>query len=167
MGRRLLVSVFADASYCHDTGAAGWGGWAKSDRGRVYNGGPLKDVYRSVALAELAAVANALEMAVQSGVAPTGCHVLVQTDNDQVVRYLNGEGHANGMEPRRLFERVRNIIRYVLKDHDITLSARHVRGHQGTAVPRNAVNEMCDKKARQGMRAARSRWVARGSAPSV
>lgn len=137
----MLVSVFADASFCPDTRAAGWGGWAKSERGTTRSGGPLDRLDGSLA-AEAWAVVRAVEMALHPGaagaVAEPGDYLLIQTDCQAAIFALERDGAL-----RSALIAVRGSC---------TVKFRWIRGHQHhSRAPRYAVNNYCDDEARRHM----------------
>jgi ribonuclease HI len=146
----LNVSVFADASWCHRTGAGGWGGWAKSNRKTVADGGQLLGAASS-GEAEAMAAANAVWLAFARGVASHGDRLVIATDCEAVVRLLNLRSPRTPAETLAL-----DYVASVCAARNATFEARHVKGHRPWLGRRNWVNDLCDGLARGGMERARS-----------
>lgn len=185
----MLVSVFTDASMCPHYRVAGWGGWAKSDRGVCYEGGPLRARYESSDAAEIAASINAIHMALRHGVAQPGDDLIVQCDNMTAVAFLSHSQFSSGrnqyvdsvvpyalrMKAQRQYDVARNPVRlhetpqWVLfqlsTKHDLCISGRHVKGHVHKGESRHAVNRRCDRLAKEGMHEMRKRYGYTGEPP--
>lgn len=149
----MRVTVIADASHCPDTGAAGYGYWAVSERGRQGGGGPIRDQIDNSTAAEMAALVNGLFFACMSGIAQSGDHVLLQTDCTGAIAALESKRTELSRDERaarkRFFE--------VKKEHGVTVSFRHVKGHTRRTEARYVTNNLCDQRAKTGMRLARKR----------
>lgn len=149
----MRVTVIADASHCPNTGAAGYGYWAVSERGRRGGGGPIKDPINNSTAAEMAALVNGLFFACMSGIAQAGDHVLLQTDCTGAIGALESKRKELSKDERlakqRFFE--------VKKEFGVTVSFRHVKGHTNRTEARYVTNNLCDQRAKAGMRLARKR----------
>lgn len=171
------VTVFADASHCPRTKAAGWGAWAKGDgweRGQTF-GGQIKATVMNAAEAEMAAMANALARLHNRGELAGLQRVMLQSDCLRVLQLIlqaipraEPSNHKDGapVEPQKLAtspmeKRGLEIIVDVLQDCP-TILLRHVRGHR-PGEGRQWVNRVCDDIAGRHMREQRS---ARGGNPS-
>ena len=152
----MIVSVFSDASFCSQTGAGGWGGWAKSDRGQVERGGSLVEKVWDANQAEFLAAINAIHMALVSGVAQRLDRILIQSDSQYVGHILNSPTKFADYRPVPIQKGLDHLFR-LKANYMIYVEYRHVKGHMGTSTPRNAVNTRCDALARQGMLDARAR----------
>lgn len=141
----MLVTIFADASFCSRTKAGGWGGWAKSARGSVCHGGAMKKPVANSTTAESYAIVNAIALALSCGIAVKGDKLLIQTDCLSAIDRLQ----SRRKEPNRAVK----IFRTLVSGHDVEF--RHVKGHNGFADARSAVNTMCDALAYRGLTAAR------------
>jgi ribonuclease HI len=147
----MLVSIFSDAGYCHTTGIASWGGWARSDRGIARSGGLLKIDSNNTVLLEAAAMVNAVKMSLIFKVLQHQDTMLLQTDNNMVDDILTGK--VKGPLPGLVYgEFVRTCMHYGL-DYEW----RHVEGHKGDALPSNSVNSYCDRVCRFFLRLERHR----------
>lgn len=129
------VTVFADASYCPQTGAYGWCFWVKFGspaQTKVHHGGGAY-VLNSL-MAEVEALLKALEF-VES----------IPLDGKIVVLQSDCTGALN-------FPRVKSLMEKLVQLGAKRAYVKHVKGHQGTKDPRSAVNTMCDRNARNQMR---------------
>lgn len=153
----MIVSVFSDASFSEEFRAAGWGGWAKSDRGQIERGGPLFEKVWDANQAEFLAAINAIHMALVSGIAQRNDHVLIQSDSQYVGHILNDPRKFTGEQhrPIPIQKGLAHLFQLKLK-YSPRIEYRHVKGHRGTITPRNAVNTRCDELARQGRLAAQA-----------
>lgn len=145
----MIVTAFSDASFCHDTKAAGWAGWIKSDRGRTYKGGVIRAGVVNASEAEFCALGNTLALAKRRGLVEAGDWMIAQTDNQRVRTVLSGAASF------RLTQREHEVVEWVedfVKRLSLRFDIRHVKGHLGSLTPRNAVNTVCDKIARQHMK---------------
>lgn len=165
----MMVTVFADASHCHQTLAAGWGAWAKGDgweRGLTF-GGPIKAAVANAAEAEMAAMANAVVRLHNNGKLDGIKRVMLQSDCLRVLQLIlqafpraDPSDHKDGaavistrLLPSPMESKGLAVICEVLSDCP-TILVRHVRGHQN-GDGRQWVNRVCDDIAREHMRAQR------------
>lgn len=134
VGQGLYVTIFADASRCHETGAYGWAAWVKHGHPaqtlRVSGGGQGLATSNE---AELHALNQAVQACKRAGVDMTDKIVVIQSDCTGAIDKFK-----------------RNQIP---EARDVKL--KHVRGHQGMKTPRGAVNTWCDRSARREMREVR------------
>jgi ribonuclease HI len=143
----VLVSLFTDASRCGQTGASGYGYWAKSKRKRTYGGGALRAPTLSANHAELQAICNGLHCCIRDGVAEPYDTVLIQTDNMHSVQLL-----SSAFKPRVAAEKlVLKAIWALATGHNITIQVRHVKGHVQRGGARHFVNGTADRIARKAM----------------
>jgi ribonuclease HI len=103
--------------------------------------------------AEMAALVNGLFFACLAGIAQQGDHVLLQTDCTGAIAALEGKRTARSKHERyakkRFFE--------IKKEYGVTVSFRHVKGHTSRTEARYVTNNICDHRARNGLRLARKR----------
>lgn len=178
----MILTIFADASFCDRTHAAGWGAWYKHgnmDAGVMF-GGQVAETVTNASEAEIYAIAHALDTAARRGAMhlPVDA-VMLQSDclralqlilkcvpNSQERRHkhsrldpITGRERieASVIERGALF-----IIQGVVERHKTFV--RHVKGHQ-QGEGRSWVNRQCDETARLCMRDARNRIMASGAAP--
>lgn len=166
----MMLTLFADASFCPRTGAAGWGSWAIKDgwqRGK-FLGGPLRRPMKSSTTAELCGLASALWMHDRAKELDDVNIFMLQCDNITAlgyilaklprtsVRQLKGARQANIIPSHtdvKLHLEALDAIREIVGDRQINL--RHVKGHNGTNDGRSWVNTQCDEEGRRHMQARR------------
>lgn len=146
----MLVTMFTDASLINQTKSGGWAMWAKSERGTIWNSGPLQGKVDSSNEAEIKAIANGLYYLCNTHIIERGDTVLVTADNNHALRCV--------LPPRGVFMRAPEIraaemIDSLVADHDLTLRTRHVKAHSGVHEPRLWVHNNCDRHARKHARA--------------
>lgn len=158
----MLVTVFADASWCPRKRVAGWSGWARSDRGRTWGGSELRLAMPEAYLAEVCAVVRSVKLTLDGGVARTGDRLLLQSDCLQVKAVLwRRRLSPPGTDRRRVEDLALDTFTTLTNRYRFTCGSRHVKGHNGRAVgPRSFLNERCDQVARSHMTAARARLSA-------
>lgn len=147
----MRVTVITDASHCPVTKAAGYGYWAVSERNRRGGGGPIRCPIDTSSAAEMIAMAYGLYHACTNGVAQEGDHVLLQTDCTGAIAALRSKRKELSKDERyakkRFFE--------VKNEYGVTVSFRHVKGHTSRTEARYVTNNLCDQRAKAGMRLAR------------
>lgn len=163
------LTLFADASFCPRTLAAGWGAWVKRDgltTGEVF-GDPLKYMETSQ-MAELAAIYEALRVCQERDWLKGIRIIMVQSDCEWALqRILALCARARQSPKGHRFNRVYvnaagphakicwDIAGIVGADRQLLL--RHVKGHNGGKEGRSWVNEQCDRIARGHMNARRKK----------
>lgn len=140
----------ADASLCHKTGAAGFGFWCASDRGKLAGGNIIRGAVKDSYEAEFKGVANALKSAINAGLIVNGDRVLIQLDNVGVIYCIQRK-----CKPRADIAKVLNYILNTAKQYNLKLECRHVKGHSKSIENRFVANNHCDVRARTAMRKAR------------
>lgn len=152
----MRVTIIADASYCSQTKAAGYGWWAASERGKRGGGGSIKVRVDGSSAAEMMALVNALHRAIEFAVVLGGDHILLQTDCMSAIDAFEGKRTMLTKD-----ERTAKISLFKLKrEHNITFSFRHVKGHSNRPEARYVTNNLCDERAKLGMRLARQHFGA-------
>lgn len=168
----MMITLFADASFCPKTGAAGWGSWAIRDgwpKGK-FNGGPLRREVPSSTTAEICALAAALWQHDKDGDLNDVKVFMLQSDNTAALRAVRGRIERSGWSASRDDRDVQAIgptkhrsraaieIQALNAINDIVGSRfvwlRHVKGHS-SGTTRAWVNEQCDREARRHMQARR------------
>lgn len=171
----MNMTLFADASLCPRTGAAGWGAWAKHsdwDAGR-FAGDPFRRHMEHSTQAELCGIASAIWHFDRHYDAFTGLHwLIVQCDNIHALSTLRHIGateakRKGARDVRLVFPRAAKLkpiekealdaIQNIMGDTPIFL--RHVRGHR-YGDGRSWVNTKCDEEARRHMEAMRKTCAA-------
>lgn len=156
----MLITLITDASYCPNTGAAGYGYWVVCARGRHVGSGAMKNAVANNNSAEMMAIANALYQSYNHGLVLSGDHVLIQTDCQAAI--LGFEGKRKNITEEEL-----GVAAYLVKLKStigITLGFRHVKGHTRGKTPRTWVNNNCDALAGKAMAQAREAIIAARSA---
>jgi ribonuclease HI len=150
----MRVTLIADASFCSFTGAGGYGWWAASERGKQGGGGAMRDKVCSSSAAEMIAIVNGLHMAIKFGIVHAGDHVLLQTD---CMAALDGFQHRRTKQLNKSELAAFKKLYELKKQHRLTYSFRHVKGHSNIKEARYITNNLCDERAKVGMRLARRR----------
>lgn len=166
----MLLTLFADASFCPKTGAAGWGSWAMRDgwsKGK-FLGGPLRRAMTTSNTAELCGLASALWKHDKDGDLAGIQIFMLQCDNVVALGYIMSrlsnatarplDGVRQATIPRsftrnKLCLEALAAIEQIVGDRRVLL--RHVKGHNGTDDGRSWVNTQCDAEARRHMVARR------------
>lgn len=151
----MLITIIADASYCPDTGVAGYGYWIASERGKKQGSGPMKGLCVDNIVAEMQAVVNALHAALANDLVLNLDCVLIQTDCQSAINSFNKHPSAVSKEHRECLIRL-NTMRDRFK---LQIKFRHVKGHCTIKEPRYAANNLCDRLARKAMREARNKLI--------
>lgn len=103
--------------------------------------------------AELMAVVNGLFFAKMKGIVDAGDHVLLQTDCQRAIDILEGRINTMSKDERAGRKRFYELKR----EYACTVSFRHVKGHTTRTEARYVTNNLCDQRAKAGMRLARKR----------
>ena len=140
----ISATVITDASFCHETRAAGWAAYVRVDTmaNPVRMSAAFKSPLVNSAEAELLAAVNGLWLATQRG----ADQLLLQTDCIAVVTIVNGRSRKGLL--RLKFAAACEAAGL---DPEI-ITARHVKGHSGVLDARSHVNRWCDRHARAAMR---------------
>lgn len=159
MGKRPVVTLFVDASFCPEIKGAGWGAWVRDDvnSGKTYGDeiGVMEGDYACSGYAELIAVAQAIKKGYNLGYIPQGCLLVIRTDCLQVVQLFEGDYR----KPKQKWLEVYRAVSKALKARDIVIRMDHVGGHgKDGCRKRSWVNKQCDKIAKQNMRSVRNKY---------
>ena len=141
-----LVTMFTDASFSNRHRRGTWAAWAKMNGNTMRRSGILKDSVQSPEVAELCAIANGLVALHQQWAEEVGHKIIIQTDCKNAIHRIQGVAKPN----KHTAKAVAFIKGYAQK-RGWELEFRHVKGHKGTATPRNAVNTFCDAECRRQM----------------
>lgn len=147
----MLVTLMTDASHCQQTGAAGFGFWCVSNRGKLAGGKPLNGKIKDSYEAEAKGVANSLVIGFRSGIIQQGDTVIIQLDNTGVVLGINGKLKKT----RKDVKAVLSFIRNFKIQNNLSIECRHVKGHSKKTENRFSANKHCDKLAKEQMKMAR------------
>ena len=140
-----------DASHCQQTGAAGFGFWCVSNRGKLAGGKPLNGKIKDSYEAEAKGVANSLVIGFRSGIIQEGDKVIIQLDNIAVVFGINGKLEKK----RKDIKQVLDFINNFKIENNLSIECRHVKGHSKKTGNRFSANKHCDKLAKEQMKMAR------------
>lgn len=151
----MRITIIADASHCTQTGAAGYGFWIASERGKRPGGGPVKEKVDSSSAAEMIAIVNALYYSAKDQLVKKGDHVLFQTDCESAILAFQNKREQLTKDEKRAKDAFFSLKRL----HGITFSFRHVKGHTTRPEARFVTNNLCDSRAKQGMRLARKQFA--------
>jgi ribonuclease HI len=172
-----MITIFADASHCPRTNAAGWGAWAKATgwpQGSSF-GGPIRSTVLNSGEAEIAALTNAVIRAHNRGWLTDIPGVMLQSDSLRTLQLVlqatpnaSPSDHKDGAKivaqkllPSPFEEKALTIITEVLLTIP-TVLLRHVKGHrEGNG--RNWVNRTCDDIAKKHMAVERAKRGGGGS----
>jgi len=168
-----LVTIFADASFCPKSGAAGWGAWAIRDgwdRGR-FMGGALRRQIRNSTEAELCGLASAIQHLEAENMLSGVEAFILQCDNTAALgavarlptaKWSHSSSERDSREMQRRIVCAPVELQAVEQLREITLSRpiwlRHVKGHahgKPHTSGRHWVNQQCDNEARRHMLARR------------
>lgn len=149
----MLVTILADASWCPETGAAGYGYWIASQRGKRPGGNVMQNA-QNPSHAEMMAIANSLHVAVKARLVQHGDDVLIQTDCTDAIAGL--QGHRLKYETfSPEMGLVHQFVVNFAREHNLTLEYRHVKGHSTRPEARFKANNHCDERAKGFMRTRR------------
>jgi ribonuclease HI len=146
----MRVTVMVDASYC-PSGCAGYGFWIASERGKRPGGGPVNRRVDTSSAAEMAAIAIAIRIGVEIELIQEGDHVLIQTDCTAAIMGFDGSRDKLSHDERDAKKQVFKIKSRV----KFTMSFKHVKGHSDIREARYIANNLCDMRAKEGLRLAR------------
>jgi ribonuclease HI len=150
----MWVTIIADASYCPDTGKAGYGFWIASQRGKMGGDGVLKGKIENNIAAEMMALLNAVDAARKSNLVHKNDSVLMQTDCQPAIDAFKGLRQSITSQEKRLVRWYKDFC----NEHNLHIRFKHVKGHTDNEDARYVVNNICDRKARKNMRQARDEY---------
>lgn len=157
------ATIFADASWCTITKAAGWGAWMIGrSKPSASGGGEIRDRVYGSTQAELLAMANALHVAAKRGYLAEGAEIMLQSDSVQMLGMLRHQfGAADrpmpdlehgiptpAMDPKCWRGKKKTpkeddvsvsrrtgllAIQRIVEQYKLKLIVRHVRGHRSKA----------------------------------
>jgi ribonuclease HI len=150
----MRVTIISDASYCQDSRAAGYGFWIACERGKRGGGGAMRTEVECSNAAEAMALVNSLTVAISYQLVQDGDFVLLQTDSQAAIDAFEGRRHNSMTRGER--EAVK-LLRQLRSEHSLSVAFRHVKGHTNRAEARYVTNNLCDQRAKAGLREARAR----------
>ena len=142
----MLITLFTDCSFSYRLSRGTWAAWFKVD-GKTYRySGTLREQIAQSAEGELRALANGLHYIKKTLAAPSGTKIIAQMDSVEAINAIRSKAH-----PRPQAKETVDYILAILTAEHWRLVLRHVKGHQGNATPRSAVNSWCDRECRRLM----------------
>lgn len=149
----MLVTIFCDASYCHEQKVAGYGYWIAATRGKFGGGDRIRmQGIQNNTVAEMIALVNSLYVAITKNLVQDNDEILFTTDCLAAIDAFEGKRkHLNGQEIQVLEK-----MTLLQQKGKLKLRYRHVKGHTGKTDARSVCNKLCDKRAKQGLKAARA-----------
>ncbi len=172
MRAEIAITIFADASHCPKTKAAGWGAWMKGGgRSGHTTGGEIVAPCPQPSDAEAWALAMAVAHAYYQGWLSDPAPIMLQSDCLRILQVLLTHfpqawesKHPEAARFGRLGAKSRlteaeqaaiETIRFCLSATNPRILLRHVRGHQ-SGNGRHWVNQACDQLARAHMKVRRA-----------
>ncbi|WII71737.1 hypothetical protein QJS83_14825 [Bdellovibrio sp. 22V] len=145
-------TMICDASFCPDTGAAGFAGWINGTGGGGAVDGGVREKVRSSNDAEFIAVINCLHMGLQRGLIRENFSVLIQCDNENVVNALTGKKNATSQVGIKTV----TLLNEYKKRFSLSVSIRWMKGHAQNTCSKNVAHNKCDETAKRHMKRRRS-----------
>jgi len=147
----MWVTVYTDASYCHDTSVATWSFWARSSAGRIVQDGPCPRFVRDSNAAEMMAIYKATVVVLQKWHNQEIEGLLFNTDSLNAIHYLKYKSSVelNPQNKKKEYMRIRQELYVLLDKVDCKIKFKHVKGHQrkGKNV-RTWLNNTVDERAK-------------------
>lgn len=153
----MNVTVLSDASYCPKYKVAGYGYWIACGRGKLGGGGQILEDVEDTNAAEMMAICNAVWHGVTDKLIQEGDNLLIQTDSLAAIDRLRGQRVVTVTEQQ---SRVIAYYEKAIRRLELSVHLRHVKGHTLHQEARYVANRMCDKRAKEQMRAARKTKIA-------
>ena len=153
----MWVTLIVDASFCHDTGKVGYAYWISSGRKKGGGDGTIGDPVVSSVGAEMHGILRAVQRGFKDGLIQPHDNLLCQTDCVPAISAFTGRRRNLGTEELWLVAEFRQIT----QEHNLFSRFKHVKGHQNSKEARYVVNNICDRKAKNNMRKARDKILAR------
>lgn len=145
------ITVFTDASFCHDTKAGAGACWSRSDKHRHSSVFPLPGLLTSNEC-EIAAACEGLRRTIEDPkiaelIASQQCRIILVSDCTGVQRALMADVVTDPIAV--------DIVKQ-MKSLNLFYRVNHVKAHTNSTTPRSWVNRWCDTRARRLMRTIRS-----------
>lgn len=153
----MHVTILCDASYCPKYKVAGYGFWIACSRGKFGGSGQIVEDVEDTNAAEMMAICNSIWHGVTDKLIERGDKLLIQTDSLAAIDRLRGQRVVTFTEQQR---RIVAYYEKAVRRLDFTVQLRHVKGHTIHQEARFVANRMCDKRAKEQMRAARKTKMA-------
>lgn len=151
--RFRYITIFADASFCHQTGAAGIAFWVRDSDRIERHSKSLTFAVQNSRIAESIALSTGIIWALNHFDPQPGDRLSIQSDCMQALELIIGAAKNRTEEEFRMADTVVSAVNRA----GVTLHPKHVKGHQGGIDSRSHVNEWCDRAAHACMRLARAK----------
>lgn len=146
---KQLIHLMADGSFCPTLKIATGGFCVKSDLGHLRASRTLVEAHDAFA-AELYAVAEGLRIAKLCGYLTENSTLLIRSDNQGVINYLNG-----GRVSRKDLIPVLAEIFMIGKEFNLQIKSQHIKGHSKKTEAKYKVQRGCHNLAKRHMDHAR------------
>ena len=153
----MWVSLIVDASFCHATGKVGYAYWISSQRKKGGGDGTIGKPVASSVVAEMHGILRAVQRGVKDGIIQPHDNVLYQTDCIPAIQAFTHRRTTLTMEEKALVGSFHSFV----GEHKLHSRFKHVKGHCDSKEARYVVNNICDRKAKNKMRRARDKILAR------
>ena len=158
----MNVTLMTDASICQDYKIGAYGFWIASDRGKQSGNGVFLESTEDSNIGEMRAVVYSLATAINSGLIQQFDQVLIQVDNTNAIRFLEGnfstsyrkQGKTRLVDTQE-FKKIIENFNALKKAYFLMINFRHVKGHSRNTSSRFASNNYCDIQAKIALRKAR------------
>lgn len=148
------ITLFADASFCDKTKAAGIAIWARDADKHCRRSKALTFAVDSASQAEGIALGTAILFVLREFSYQPGDRLSIQSDCLAALDLFATTPKRKKPLPGCESE-MRSKVLQEVHQAGLTLCPKHVKGHEGTKNARSAVNTWCDENARSQMREAR------------
>lgn len=160
----MNVTILSDASYCPKYKVAGYGFWIACTRGKLGGSGQILEDVEDTNAAEMMAICNAIWHGVTDRLIERGDRLLIQTDSLAAIDRLRGQRVVTVTEQQ---SRVVAYYEKTVRRLELGVQLRHVKAHTLHQEPRFVANRMCDKRAKEEMRAARKAKIAQSHIQAI
>lgn len=147
----MNVTILSDASYCSKHKVAGYGFWIACHRGKLGGGGIIEEDVDDVNAAEMMAVANSIWHGLNASLICKGDNLLIQSDSLGAIDRLRGRNVTITQQQLRVIGYYEKVVSRL----ELTVRFKHVKAHTSREEARFVANRMCDKRAKENLRAAR------------
>jgi ribonuclease HI len=148
------ITIFADASHCQHSKAAGIAVWARDVDKFYHVSQPLTFTLPGSVQAEMLALGTGILSVIREFDHQPGDRLSIQSDCKNALDLF-----APVMECKKLYpfaSSLRERVLEAVEQAGLVLCPKHVKGHQGNRDARSAINTWCDKQARAQMHRARN-----------
>jgi ribonuclease HI len=156
------ITIFADASFDHVTGAAGISMWARDAVNFHRASKALTFPVESASQAESVALGTAITVALRVFTHDPGDRLSIQSDCLHALDLFAPVPQRKKPWPG-IEAAMRSNVLEASQQFGLSLHPKHVKGHSGKGNPRSAVNDWCDSEARSQMRKARKHFKSIGA----